>query len=220
MSAPGSTSGRGLCKGGRQGPLLKVAGRLHTVFSTEHGVHEVELQGPMSAGGTPRRQGDPAPELVTKLISESQRRKHYLWITCCCADHVLNRESRLSLRRACACTAAPHTVMGKKGLGRKAFVKAAMAQPSGRGEEQDAGEPSNSAQAGEDVTPSAEVEQQQQSVEAPQQPNSAADLSVAPPPPDIPVDETRGQALQRHKRVRHVRESAGNHQQALHVTHV
>ena len=102
--------------------------------------------------------------------------------------------------------------MGKKGLGRKAFVKAAMAQPSGRGEEQETEEDSSPAQVAEDVTTAAEAEQPEQRVEAPQQPLSAADLSAAPPPPDVPGDETRGQALQRHKRVQDVLGSAGSHQ--------
>ena len=94
--------------------------------------------------------------------------------------------------------------MGKKGLGRKAFVKVAMAQPSGRGEEQETEEDSSPAQVAEDVTTAAEAEQPEQRTEAPQQPLSAADLSAAPPPPDAPGDETRGQALQRHKRVQYV----------------
>ena len=117
---------------------------------------------------------------------------------------------------------APHSRMGKKGLGRKAFVKAAMAQPSGRGEEQEAEDFSTPAQAAEAVVSSAEVEQPEQSMDAPQQACSAADVPAAPPSPDIPGDETRGQILQRHKRVPGVLESAGTDslafQHAAHLT--
>ena len=99
--------------------------------------------------------------------------------------------------------------MGKKGLGRKAFVKAAMAQPSERGEDA-APETSATALQPADDAPCPVVEQpeepkqsmKEQSARAPEQYARDADAAAAPLPPDIPVDETRGQMLQRHKRVR------------------
>ena len=86
-----------------------------------------------------------------------------------------------------------------------------MAQPSERGVEGYAA-PETSATASQpaDAAPCPVVEQpeepkqsiKEQSARASEQYARDADAAAAPLPPDIPVNETRGQMLQRHKRVK------------------